>query len=157
MGFIESQLSESRDREFIGRMHRMRTLGLGVGMLPIASVLYANDASAWAWGLLLFNGLAWPHVAWWLARRSHDPRGAAFRNLILDSAAGGTRIAVMKFNLLPSALLVTMLNVDKIGVAGWRFLGRTVPPPAATRLVVGSEQRRHGKGCGRTCSGRWIH
>src|SRR3546814_17983285 len=69
MGFIESQLSESRDREFIGRMHRMRTLGLGVGMLPIASVLYANDASAWAWGLLLFNGLAWPHVAWWLARR----------------------------------------------------------------------------------------
>src|SRR3546814_1319995 len=71
MGFIESQLSESRDREFIGRMHRMRTLGLGVGMLPIASVLYANDASAWAWGLLLFNGLAWPHVAWWLARRSH--------------------------------------------------------------------------------------
>src|SRR3546814_5241245 len=93
-------------------MHRMRTLGLGVGMLPIASVLYANDASAWAWGLLLFNGLAWPHVAWWLARRSHDPRGAEFRNLILDSAAGGAWIAVMQFNLLPSALLVTMRSEE---------------------------------------------
>lgn len=136
MGFLESQLSESRDREFIGRMHRMRTLGLGVGMLPIASVLHANDASAWAWGLLLFNGLAWPHVAWWLARRSRDPRSAEFRNLILDSAAGGAWIAVMQFNLLPSALLVTMLTVDKIGVAGWRFLARTVPPQVAACLVV---------------------
>src|SRR3546814_9912519 len=119
MGFIESQLSESRDREFIGRMHRMRTLGLGVGMLPIASVLYANDASAWAWGLLLFNGLAWPHVAWWLARRSHDPRGAEFRNLILDSAAGGAWIEGMQFNLLPRALLVTMPTVE-IGRASCR-------------------------------------
>src|SRR3546814_8720913 len=116
MGFIESQLSESRDREFIGRMHRMRTLGLGVGMLPIASVLYANDASAWAWGLLLFNGLAWPHVAWWLARRSHDPRGAEFRNLILDSAAGGAWIAVMQFNLLrseePTSELPSLMRIS---------------------------------------------
>src|SRR3546814_17849643 len=113
-------------------MHRMRTLGLGVGRLPIASVLYANDASAWAWGLLLFNGLAWPHVAWWLAPRSHDPRGAEFRNLILDPAAGGAWIAMKQFNLLPSAFLVTMLTVDKISVAGLRFLDSAVPTPVHT-------------------------
>src|SRR3546814_19543270 len=107
MGFIESQLSESRDREFIGRMHRMRTLGLGVGMLPIASVPSANDASAWAWGLLLFNGLAWSHVAWWLARRSHDPRGDAFRQLILDPDAGGAWIEGMQVTRFPSTLLGT--------------------------------------------------
>ena len=136
MGFLESQLSESRDREFVDRMHRMRTLGLGCGMLPIASVLHANDASAWAWGLLLFNALAWPHLAWWLARRSHDPRNAEFRNLLLDSMAGGAWLAVMQFNLLPSALLATALMVDKIGVAGWRFLARTVPAQVATCLVV---------------------
>src|SRR5690606_13163553 len=127
---------EPRDREFVDRMHRMRTLGMGVGMLPIASVLYTNDASAWAWGLLLLNGLAWPHLAWWLARRSHDPRGAEFRNLVLDSVAGGAWIAVMQFNLLPSALLATMLAVDKIGVAGWRFLVRPVPAQVAACLAV---------------------
>src|SRR3546814_20096157 len=99
-------------------------------MLPIASVLYANDASAWAWGLLLFNGLAWPHVAWWLARRSHDPRGAEFRHLLHDYAADGAWIAVMQFNLLPSALLGTMLTVDKIGVAG----GRLPASPEARRV-----------------------
>ena len=136
MGFLESQLSHSRDREFIDRMHRMRALGLGFGTLPIASVLYANEAPAWAWALLLFNGFAWPHVAWWLARRSPDPRGAEFRNLVLDSAAGGAWVALMQFNLLPSALLLTMLTVDKIGVAGWRFLARTVPPQVAACLFV---------------------
>src|SRR3546814_8508883 len=103
MGFIESQLSESRDREFIGRMHRMRTLGLGVGMLPIASVLYAHDASAWAWGLLLFTGLARPHVASWPARRTHHHRGAEFRNLILDFAARGDRTSTRLHSSSPCA------------------------------------------------------
>src|SRR3546814_15203465 len=137
MGFIESQLSESRDREFIGRMHRMRTLGLGVGMLPIASVLYANDASAWAWALLLFNGLAWPHVQWWLARRSHDQRGAECPNLILASAAGAARIAVLPFNLLPHTLLVTQLTAAKFALARWRFPARPLQPslPTAPRVV----------------------
>src|SRR3546814_21169083 len=105
-------------------MHRMRTLGLGVGRLPIASVLYAKDASACAWGLLLFNGLAWPHVAWWLARRSHDPRGAEFRNLILDFAAGGAWSAVIQFNMFPSALLVQLPTVDKPGRTDERRVGK---------------------------------
>ncbi|MDN5780410.1 MAG: diguanylate cyclase [Luteimonas sp.] len=126
-------------------MHRMRALGLGVGALPIASVLYENAASAWAWGLLLFNALVWPHLAWWLARRSRDPNGAEFRNLVIDSAAGGAWVAMMQFNLLPSALLLTMLTIDKIGVSGWRFLARTVPPQViacvATSAVLGFQVR----------------
>ncbi len=136
MGFLESQLTESRDGKFVDRMHRMRALGLGVGALPIASVLYENDASAWAWALLLFNAFAWPQLAWWLARRSRDPRGAELRNLVFDSAAGGAWVAIMQFNLLPSALLLTMLTIDKIGVAGWRFLARTVPPQLAACVLV---------------------
>lgn len=136
MGFLESQLSESRDRQFVDRMHRMRTLGFGVGALPIASVLYENGASPWLWMLLLFNALVWPHLAWWLARRSRDQRGAEFNNLMIDSAVGGAWVAVMQFNLLPSVLLVTMLTIDKIGVGGWRFLARTVPPQVAACVVV---------------------
>jgi diguanylate cyclase len=136
MGFLESQLTESRDRKFVDRMYRMRTLGLGLAALPIASVLYENDAAYWVWGLLLLNALAWSHLAWWLARRSGDPRDAEFRNLVFDSMAGGAWVAIMQFNLLPSALLVTMLTIDKIGVAGWRFLARTVPAQVAACVVV---------------------
>ena len=111
-------------------------LGLGFGILPIASVLYENGASPWTWAALAFNGFLWPHVAWWIARRSRDPSQAEFRNLMIDSAIGGAWVAVMQFNLLPSALLVTMLSIDKIGVAGWRFLARTAPLQFASCIVV---------------------
>lgn len=137
----------SREARFVGRMHRMRTLGLGLGALPIASVLHENDAPAAIWAALLFNGFLWPHLAWWWARRSPDPRSTEFRNLTIDSALGGVWVAVMQFNLLPSALLVTMLSIDKIGVAGWRFLARTasmqVVACLATSALLGFPLRLH--------------
>src|SRR3546814_20652780 len=84
----------------------------------------------------MFDGRAGQSLAVVQARRSPVPCGAEFRNLSLYAAAGGAWVAVTQFNLLPSALLGTMLTVDKIGVAGWRFLARTVPPQVATCLVV---------------------
>lgn len=117
--------SLARDLRFVRRIHRMRTLGLGLGVLPIASVLYQQQAPLFVWAALFVNGYVWPHIAYLLARRSRQPARTEFRSLIADSALGGMWIAVMQFNLLPSALLAVMLSVDKIGVAGWRFLART--------------------------------
>ena len=117
--------SRVRDLRFVSRIHRMRAIGLGLGVLPIASVLYER-AEPWPfWVALFLNGYVWPHVAYWLSTRSRDPSRTEFRNLTADSALGGMWIAAMQFNLLPSALLAAMLSMDKIGVAGWRFLGRT--------------------------------
>jgi len=136
MGFLESQQSEVRDRAFVGRIYRMRMLGLGLSALSVAAVLYENGASLLTWGLLLLNLMVWPHVAWWRARRSPLPREAEFRNLVLDSAFGGAWVAMMQFNLLPSVLLMAMLTIDKVGVGGWRFLARTLPPQFAACLLV---------------------
>jgi diguanylate cyclase len=115
----------SGELRFVRRVHRMRTLGLALGCLCIASVLRLHDASVWWWLLLFANGFAWPHVAWWLASRSMHPREKELRNLIADSALGGVWVAVMQFNLLPSALVVTMLAVDKVSVGGPPLLTRT--------------------------------
>lgn len=136
MGFIESQQSEARDRAFVRRMYRMRMLGLVLSALCVASVLYENDTPVVVWGLLLLNLAVWPHVAWWRVRRSLLPREAELRNLILDSTFGGAWVAVMQFNLLPSALLMALLSVDKVAVGGWRFLGRTLPPQLGSCLLV---------------------
>jgi diguanylate cyclase len=56
--------------------------------------------------------------------RSRDPYRAELRSLMVDSALGGAWIALMKFNLLPSVLLLAMLSMDKLIVGGTRFLGR---------------------------------
>jgi diguanylate cyclase len=104
----------------------MRTLGLGLGFLCVASVLRLHDESFGWWILLFANGFAWPHAARLLATRSADPRRTELRNLMVDSALGGVWIAVMQFNLLPSVLLATMLSVDKVSVGGPSFLLRNL-------------------------------
>ncbi len=125
----------------------MRTLGLGLGVLPIASVLYEQQAPAFAWAALFINGYVWPHLAYLISRRSRNPVPTEFGNLIADSALGGIWIAVMQFNLLPSALLAVMLSVDKIGVAGWRFLARTATAQvlacAAASAILGFPVQWH--------------
>lgn len=112
---------------FVGRVHRMRTLGCALGSLCVAAVLHHLGAPLGWWLVLLLNALAWPHVAWGLARYSAHPRDAEIRNLLLDSALGGMWVAVMHFNILPSVLLVTMLTVDKVSVGG---------PPLVTRTLM---------------------
>ena len=118
--------SLSREQRFVRRIHWLRTLGLGLGSLCVASVLRLHDESLGWWILLFANGFAWPHAAWLLATRSADPRQAELRNLMVDSALGGAWIAVMQFNLLPSVLLATMLSIDKVSVGGPSFLLRNL-------------------------------
>ena len=82
--------------------------------------------------------------AWHLARSSADPHRAERLNLSFDSAMGGVWIALMRFNLLPSVLIVAMLSMDKIGW-GARFLARTtlvmIAAGAAAFLLAGAPAR----------------
>ena len=129
--------NHARDLRFVRRVHLLRTLGLGLGVMCVASVLRLHEAPLGWWILLVAHGLAWPHAAWLLALRSADPRRAEFRNLMVDSALGGVWIAVMQFSLLPSVLLATMLSVDKVSVGGPSLLART-----SGLLVAGVLRRR---------------
>lgn len=124
------------DLRFVQRMWWMRSLGAVLCMLPIAVVLHERGAPPATWVALLTNGFLWSHVAYFHSRCSRDPRKAEFRNLMADSALGGAWIAVMEFNLVPSALIVAMQSVDKIAVGGWRFLARTAALQVGTCLAV---------------------
>jgi len=119
---------QRRDRDllFARRVHRLRTLGLGLGAICVASVLWLHGAAPGWWLAAALNGLAWPHVALHVSLRAAEPRRAEVRNLTLDAALGGMWVAVMQFNLLPSVLLVTMLVIDKVGIGGARLLARTL-------------------------------
>ncbi|MGH8714399.1 MAG: diguanylate cyclase [Casimicrobiaceae bacterium] len=126
----------ARELRFIRRIHRMRTLGLALGCLCVASVLHLHQASLAWWILLAVHVLAWPYAALVLATRSANPQSAEIRNLLVDSAMGGVWIAAMQFNLLPSVVLATMLSVDKVGVGGMPLLARTSVPLVAACLVT---------------------
>ena len=123
--FIECDARRERALAFVARVHALRTLGLALGVVCVASVLRLHGAPWYIWTLLVAHGFAWPHVARALSLRGPHPVRAEMRHLAVDSAMGGAWVALMHFNLLPSVLFVTMLTVDKIAVDARRLLLRT--------------------------------
>ena len=65
----QAQLLGGQFQMFIEQL-LLRSLGMGLGALPVAVVLYQRDAGLAAWAWTVFCGLLWPHVAYQLARRS---------------------------------------------------------------------------------------
>jgi len=117
---MESETSRTRLGEHI---FRLRTLGLGLGFFAVAGVLLDHGAPPWVWTLLAIDAFLWPHLARQFALRGTDPERSEINNLLIDSAMGGVWIALMRFSVVPSALLLVMLAVDKVSVGGWRLFG----------------------------------
>src|SRR6478735_10652825 len=67
------------------RTYSLRVLGMGLASLPLFAVMHELQSPwpAWAWAAL--TTLAWPHLAYVLARRSRDPFRAELRNFVIDS------------------------------------------------------------------------
>ena len=101
--------------------------------------LLDHGAPPWAWTLLAIDAFLWPHLARQFALRGTDPERSEINNLLIDSAMGGVWIALMRFSVVPSALLLVMLAVDKISVGGWRLLGHAF----ALQVAACSVERMH--------------
>ena len=118
---MDSERGESRRLNFNRRMYFMRSLGLFVGGICVGAVLLEHGRGAGFWVGLVIHVLLWPTLAYVLAARSRNPVATEYRNLLVDSIAGGFWIAVMAFDTLPSVLLAVMLTMDKVIVGGHRF------------------------------------
>ncbi|HET9049249.1 MAG TPA: diguanylate cyclase [Chiayiivirga sp.] len=102
------------------RIYPLRTLGMALGIVPVAIVFLELRAGSLAWAWLLACGVVWPHLAHVLAGRSAAPYRAEQRNLVMDSIIVGSLLPLMHFNLLPTVMLVTVNFADKFasGVRG---------------------------------------
>lgn len=128
----------------ISRPHRplyrtvypFRILGMALSSLPVGVVLAQQQAGAAWWAYLLFAGLLWPHLALWRSRRSRNPERTERTNLLLDSAIAALWVPMMHFNLLPSALILTLSTVDKINT-GIRGLWQRSLPGMVGAIVLG--------------------
>jgi diguanylate cyclase len=121
---------------FAKRMYGLRLLGTALGAVCVGGSLWTQGAHAPIWTVLVVNALAWPHLAYWLARRSASPYRAELRNLTLDSASGGAWIAAIGFSAAPSAIIFAMMAMDKASIGGLRFLGRCLAAQAAAAAAV---------------------
>lgn len=111
---------------FVKLAYRMRMLGMLLALWPIATVLHHLAAPAWQWALLLMCALLWPQLAWLHASRAANPSRHEQWNLLIDAALLGAWVALMRFNLLPSVLLVAIVAMDRISAGGWKLLLRAL-------------------------------
>lgn len=128
--------TESGIRHFIRYTCAMRALGFYAGMLGIGSAMLGQDASATMLLLLAFSCLGWPVLAWRLSKASADPLKAEFRNLTIDTGLAGFWIAIAQFDLLPSALLASVMAMDRTVAGGWSLTRRSMGVMALVALVT---------------------
>ncbi|WP_374602551.1 diguanylate cyclase [Arenimonas sp.] len=114
-----------------------RVLGMSLAALPIGVVLHDLQAGWLPWAWLVLSCGIWPHLAYVWARRSADPYAAEARNFLVDSILAGSWVPMMHFNLLPSAVLVTVVTADKVnsGIPGLWL--RALPAMLLSMLLVG--------------------
>jgi diguanylate cyclase len=115
------------------RLLGARTIGLSLGALAVGAMLVEQQRSPIFFGLLVGNALIWPLIAYWLTSHSKSSVRQESVNLIIDSAFGGVWVSVMHGALLPSALLIATLSMDKVAFGGWRLLA---PAAAAQTLAA---------------------
>jgi diguanylate cyclase len=84
--------------------------------------MYPLNPAPWVWGLMVVNGVLWPHVAYQWARRAKVPFHAEHRNILVDAFLGGFWVAAMQFNPLPSAATLSMMAMNNVAIGGLRFL-----------------------------------
>lgn len=128
--------SQQRLTRLPWRTYRLRILGMGLAALPVTAVMHELDVSWPGWAWMIISCLLWPHLAFLLATRSRDPFRAELRNFMIDSVLAGSWVPLMHFNLLPSAVLLTVVIADKIN-SGVRGLWQRSLPGMALAVLVG--------------------
>ena len=109
---------------FARRIYKPRIIGLGIGCISVIGGLYPLAMPSWAWALLLFNGLAWAHVAYQLSIRSPFPYQAEQRNILYDSLCGGFWAAAAQFTPLTTVTILSMMTMNNFAAGGRRLFLR---------------------------------
>lgn len=125
-----------RGLRFVRLGAAMRLLGFATGSMAVAASLHAAGTLGTWWLPLLLTALGWPWLAWRLTRDNPSLLKAERRNLLIDGVVAGLWIGVMRLDLMPSALLLAVMAMDRTMVGGWRLLIRTMLATAGACLLV---------------------
>ncbi len=101
----------------------VRMLAVPVTVVTVLATRGGNVPKALL-GILLFYGLAWPHLAYLVARTSKDSKAAELRNLLADCFVLGGFCGVTGFNPMVSIAFLCCINAANLSLGGIPFAAR---------------------------------
>lgn len=107
---------------FIAGLHRIRTIGLLIGLLSLAPAVLAERPVT---PFLVLVGLwfvCWPPLAYWLARHSRSPIKTDLRNMLVEAFVAGLVIVLLDFRLIPSVVVLLSVSINDVAVGDVRQL-----------------------------------
>jgi len=111
---------------FVRHASAMRGLGFVTAACAVAASLGEQQQPAVLILLLWINVLGWPMLAWRMVELSPQPLRAEYRNLLIDTAMAGFWAALTGFDLLPSAMLLSLMMMDRLIAGGWSLALRAL-------------------------------
>ena len=112
---MSTEIGTGQSLPFI--LYKLRLLGHAVALLSVGAVLYELKVHPVLFAGLVFYCVAFPHLAYWYTSRVEKPRAREFQMIGTSAVIWGIYIAVMQFNLVPSALMFAGLHAESNG--GW--------------------------------------
>ena len=98
-----------------------RLLGHMIGSAGFISAILKYDPPSWIIMYLIFQGLAWPHLALLLSKRSSDPKKAEKYSLHADNFIFGCWVAALGYEpwLLLTIVMVSIAPMAANGIKGY--------------------------------------
>ena len=109
--------------------------------LVMLTALYPTGITLTVLVVSFVYSIVWPHMAYFLAKRSKSPKITEYRNLMFDAFVIGAWLPLVQFNAWPSSLVSLSLMAGLMGVGGPRLAltgsAVMVLGVALTGLVIG--------------------
>ncbi|MEO8809007.1 MAG: response regulator [Rhodanobacter sp.] len=116
--------------------YRVRMIFSAFGCLTIFTLLEGTGrATGLMVGLLLLHAIAWPQIAYFLARGANGKR-KEHRNLLVDSVIWGAWASAMHLSLWPSVMIISLDVYANLGVGGTRLFVKGLAGIAAGMIGV---------------------
>jgi class 3 adenylate cyclase len=84
----------------------------------LGSILFKSKCNYIIWTLAVTNFVLWPHIAYFVAIRSRDPRKTETIVLLFDSLIAGLWLPITSFNIICGVIGFATQGVNNISVGG---------------------------------------
>lgn len=113
-------------KEIAGYSYVPRIFTYLAGLAVVLAVLDASNSpyqdDPWVISFLFIICITWPHFAFLWSRNSTLVHNVISRSLLFDSFYGGLWIPIMGYELVPSAVFITILMINNISAGGFKLL-----------------------------------